>query len=50
MFERKDFKKVKYWKIDLRVNEDTQNELFVKPDAPDRLSYPEACGLRHLAF
>ena len=25
-------------------------ELFIKKDAPERLSYPEACGLRHLAF
>jgi glyoxylase I family protein len=25
-------------------------ELFSFPDAPKRLSYPEACGLRHLAF
>lgn len=25
-------------------------ELFIKPDAPNRISYPEAAGLRHLAF
>lgn len=25
-------------------------ELFTFPDSPARLSYPEACGLRHLAF
>ncbi len=25
-------------------------ELFLMPDAPKRLSYPEAKGLRHLAF
>ena len=25
-------------------------ELFIKPDAPPRPSYPEACGSRHLAF
>ena len=25
-------------------------ELFCFPDAPKRLSYPEACGLRHLAL
>ncbi len=25
-------------------------EIFVKPDAPQRPSYPEAQGLRHLAF
>lgn len=43
-------KRVNDWKIDLRVNDDTQIELFIKADAPSRLSYPEACGLRHLAF
>ena len=25
-------------------------ELFIKPDAPARPNYPEALGLRHLAF
>ena len=25
-------------------------ELFIKPDSPNRISYPEAAGLRHLAF
>ncbi|TLQ05745.1 VOC family protein [Pediococcus stilesii] len=25
-------------------------ELFIKPDAPKRVSYPEAAGLRHIAF
>ena len=25
-------------------------ELFVEPKSPERLSYPEALGLRHLAF
>ena len=29
---------------------DMELELFAKPDAPTRPSYPEACGLRHLAF
>ena len=29
---------------------DAQIELFIKSDAPDRPSYPEARGLRHLAF
>ena len=38
------------WKIDLKVNETTELELFIRPDAPARPSYPEACGLRHLAF
>lgn len=29
---------------------DTVLELFIKPDAPQRVSNPEAMGLRHLAF
>ena len=29
---------------------DTVLELFIKPDAPQRLTNPEAQGLRHLAF
>lgn len=29
---------------------DTVLELFIRTDAPKRASYPEACGLRHLAF
>ncbi len=29
---------------------DTMLELFIKPDCPPRPSYPEAYGLRHLAF
>ena len=29
---------------------DTVLELFVRPDAPQRVSSPEAMGLRHLAF
>ena len=37
------------WKIDLRLNEDTELELFIMKDHPKRLS-PEAYGLRHLAF
>ena len=36
-------------KLDLKLG-DMELELFVKPDAPTRPSYPEACGLRHLAF
>ena len=36
-------------KLDLRLN-GLELEVFVKPDAPKRPSYPEACGLRHLAF
>jgi glyoxylase I family protein len=38
------------WKLDLAVNTHTQIELFSFPDAPPRPSYPEAQGLRHLAF
>lgn len=29
---------------------DTCIELFIKPDAPTRVTNPEALGLRHLAF
>jgi glyoxylase I family protein len=38
------------WKLDLAVGEHCQIELFSFPDAPPRPSYPEARGLRHLAF
>ncbi len=38
------------YKIDLRVPDGTRIELFSFPDPPRRPSYPEACGLRHLAF
>ena len=38
------------YKLDLRILDGTQIELFSFPDPPRRLSYPEACGLRHLAF
>ncbi|MBQ4538742.1 MAG: VOC family protein [Oscillospiraceae bacterium] len=37
------------WKIDLKL-EDMELELFIAPDHPKRPSYPEAYGLRHLAF
>ncbi|WP_102411982.1 SMU1112c/YaeR family gloxylase I-like metalloprotein [Beduinella massiliensis] len=36
-------------KIDLALG-DCELELFCVPNAPKRPSYPEACGLRHLAF
>ena len=42
--ERKD------WKLDLRVDEHTELEIFAEPNPPKRVSRPEACGLRHLAF
>lgn len=38
------------YKLDLKVGDSYQIELFSFPDSPDRLSRPEACGLRHLAF
>ncbi|WP_010498219.1 VOC family protein [Paenibacillus elgii] len=38
------------YKLDLRVGDSHQIELFSFPDAPERPSYPEARGLRHLAF
>lgn len=38
------------YKLDLRLPDGTQIELFSFPDPPRRPSYPEACGLRHLAF
>ena len=42
--ERKD------WKLDLRVNEHTELEIFAEENPPKRVNHPEACGLRHLAF
>ena len=42
--ERKD------WKLDLRVNEHTELEIFSEENPPKRVNRPEACGLRHLAF
>ena len=38
------------WKLDLALPDGAQIELFSFPDAPPRPSYPEAQGLRHLAF
>ncbi|WP_318484511.1 SMU1112c/YaeR family gloxylase I-like metalloprotein [Photobacterium leiognathi] len=38
------------YKLDLRLPDNSQLELFSFPDAPARPSYPEAQGLRHLAF
>ncbi len=38
------------WKLDLALPDGTQMELFSFPSPPPRPSYPEACGLRHLAF
>lgn len=38
------------WKLDLRLPDGSQLELFSFPAPPPRPSRPEACGLRHLAF
>jgi glyoxylase I family protein len=38
------------YKLDLQLPDGTQIELFSFPSPPARLSYPEACGLRHLAL
>ncbi len=38
------------YKLDLRVGRSDQIELFSFPNPPQRLSRPEGCGLRHLAF
>lgn len=37
------------WKLDLKFG-DGELEIFAVPGAPPRPSYPEARGLRHLAF
>jgi glyoxylase I family protein len=38
------------YKLDLKVGNKAQIELFSFPNPPKRVSHPEACGLRHLAF
>jgi glyoxylase I family protein len=38
------------YKLDLKVNDTFQIELFSFPNTVTRPSHPEACGLRHLAF
>ncbi|MBM7702672.1 VOC family protein [Metabacillus iocasae] len=38
------------YKLDLAIGDDYQIELFSFPNTPPRPSYPEARGLRHLAF
>jgi len=38
------------FKLDLKLGEKYQLELFSFPTAPKRVSLPEACGLRHIAF
>ncbi len=38
------------WKLDLRVDEHTELEIFAEKNPPKRVNRPEACDLRHLAF
>jgi len=38
------------YKLDLMLGDQYCIELFSFPDPPQRVSRPEACGLRHLAF
>lgn len=38
------------YKLDLSLGRNYAIELFSFPDPPRRLSFPEAAGLRHLAF
>jgi len=38
------------YKLDLQLPDGGQIELFSFPHSPERPSYPEALGLRHLAF
>ncbi len=38
------------YKLDLDIDGKIQIELFSFPNPPPRPSYPEACGLRHVAF
>lgn len=40
----------KSYKLDLSLPDGSQLELFSFPEPPTRMSRPEACGLRHLAF
>jgi len=38
------------YKLDLAIGDSWKIELFSFPSPPPRMSYPEACGLRHLAL
>jgi len=40
----------KSFKLDLKLGDTYQIELFSFPNPPARPSSPEACGLRHIAF
>lgn len=37
------------WKLDLKAG-DCELEIFGMKNPPERVTHPEACGLRHLAF
>jgi glyoxylase I family protein len=43
-------KERKSWKLDLSLNDRYVIELFSFHEPPKRVSRPEACGLRHMAF
>ena len=48
---REDYRKERdSYKLDLGIGGHYVIELFSFPDPPPRISHPEACGLRHLAF
>lgn len=41
------------WKLDLRLGDGAEAielEIFARKEPPKRVTQPEACGLRHLAF
>jgi len=38
------------YKLDLKVSDEIELEIFGMKDSPKRVSRPEACGLRHLCF
>lgn len=38
------------WKLDLKINEITELEIFGVKNPPARVTRPEAAGLRHLSF
>lgn len=43
----------KDWKLDLKIGDGAEAielEIFAELNPPKRISRPEACGLRHLAF
>lgn len=40
----------KSFKLDLKLGDAYQIEVFSFPNPPRRVSSPEACGLRHIAF